>query len=179
MSFLCIAPASLHRLRQQLHVHDPVAAAKLLHEAGFATGESLAEAWTARISERTGLSDPGQLDLRWFGPLLGEVASEFGWGSLKLSELGEEALILDSPDWAEALPNTSSHPACHFTAGALAAFLSAQAGTPLAVLEVECRSTGSERCRFAAGSPEILAQVWDLLAAGGDWREAFATAPQD
>lgn len=174
MPFLCIAPASLHRLRQQLHAHDPVAAARLLHEAGFATGEAFAAAWNHRVTERTGLDDPGLLDARWFGPLLTEVATEFGWGTIELQELGEEVLILDSPDWAEALPNTSMHPACHFTAGALAAFLSAQAGTAIAVLEVECRSAGNGLCRFAAGSPEMLAVVWDLLAAGGDWREAFA-----
>ena len=52
MSFLCIAPASLHRLRQQLHSHDPVAAAKLLHEAGFATGELMAQGWKSRLAER-------------------------------------------------------------------------------------------------------------------------------
>ena len=174
MPFLCIAPASLHRLRQQLHAHDPVTAAKFLHEAGFATGEAFAAAWSERLVERTGLDDPTQLDARWFGPLLAEVATEFGWGTLELHELGDEALSLESTDWAEALPDTSNHPACHFTAGALAAFLSAQAGTPIAVLEVECRSAGGDRCRFAAGSPEMLAVVWDLLAAGGDWREAFA-----
>ena len=174
MPFLCIAPASLHRLRQQLHAHDPVAAAKLLHEAGFATGELFAESWNARLAERAGLDDPAQLDTRWFGKLLAEVAAEFGWGTLQITELGDEAVTLDSGDWAEALPDTSSHPACHFTTGALAAFLSAQAGSTMAVLEVECRSSGAEQCRFAAGSPEMLAQVWDLMAAGGDWREAFA-----
>jgi bacteriochlorophyll 4-vinyl reductase len=178
MYFLCIAPASLHRLRQQLHSQDPVAAARLLHEAGFATGEALAAAWQQRIAERTGLEDPAHLDSRWFGPLLAEVATEFGWGSLALSDLGDEAVLLDSTDWAEALPNTSAHPACHFTAGALAAFLSAQAGTAIAVLEVECRSSGAEQCRFAAGSTEVLAAAWDLLAAGGAWRDAFAATRQ-
>lgn len=178
MTFLCIAPASLHRLRQQLHSQDPVAAARLLHEAGFATGEALAEAWQHRVSERTGLDDPSQLDTRWFGPLLAEVTTEFGWGTIALNELGEEAVMLDSSDWSESLPGTSSHPACHFTAGALAAFLSAQAGTPVAVLEVACRSAGDEQCRFAAGSPEVLAVAWDLMAAGGDWREAFTATRQ-
>lgn len=149
-----------------------------MHEAGFATGEALAEAWQQRIAERTGLAEPGALDVRWFGPLLAEVATEFGWGSLALSELGEEALVLASPDWAEALPDTSQHPACHFTAGALAAFLSAQAGTAIAVLEVECRSSGAEQCRFVGGSPGMLAAAWDLMAAGGDWREAFLATRQ-
>lgn len=173
MPFLCIAPASLHRLRQQLHAHDPVAAAKLLHEAGFATGELFAEEWRARLNERAGLGDPAHLDTRWFGKLLGDVATEFGWGTLQVTTLGDEAVTLDSADWAEALPGTSSHPACHFTTGALAAFLSAQAGATMAVLEVECRSTGAEQCRFAAGSPDMLSQVWDLMAAGGDWHDAF------
>ena len=36
-------------------------------------------------------------------------------------------------------------------------------GAPLAVLEVECRSSGSEQCRFLAGSAETLATTYAAL----------------
>lgn len=174
MSFLCIASGSLQRLRHQLNAHDPSLAATLLHDAGFATGEALAAGWADRIRERAGLADPTQLDHRWFGPLFAEAAREFGWGNSTLSELGDEAMLIESPDWSEAEAGSAQHPACHFTAGALAAFLSALAGAPLAVLEVECRSAGKSRCAFIAGSPAMMAATWDLVVAGGDWRESFS-----
>jgi hypothetical protein len=139
----------------------------------------MASAWLERLVDRTKLDDPTHLDVRWFAPLVSEVATELGWGSLALTELGDEAVCFDSEDWAEALPGSSHHPACHFTTGLLAAFLSAQAGVPIAVLEVECRSTGAARCRFAASSPEMMAAVWDLVAAGGDWRDALSERPDD
>lgn len=174
MSTFTIAPASLHRLSQELREAGSATAARILHEAGFAAGETVAALWRNRIAEQTGLEDAGRLDSRWFGPLLDQLCVDLGWGSLSVSDLGDEAMLLESGDWAEASVGSATVPACHFTAGALAAFLSSQAGAPLAVLEVECRSAGHDACRFVAGSSEMLAVAWDLLAAGRDWREAFA-----
>ena len=176
MSFLCIAPASLQRLREQLTSHAPALAARILHDAGFATGEALAQVWPDRIRQRTGLDDPSRLDLRWFGPLLTEACRECGWGEATVSEFGDEALLLASEHWSEATPDGSLRPSCHFTAGALAAFLTRLAGAPIAVREVECRSAGKSGCAFVAGSPATIGGAWDLLAAGGDWRDAFAGA---
>lgn len=168
-----IAPTSLHRLRCRLLAAGPGVAADILQSAGFATGEELFTEWRARVSARTGIDDAGRLDVTWFGPLLAEVWSSLGWGTLAVAAVADRALLLSSPDAAEAEPRSSQHPGCYFTCGCLAAFLTAQAGTPLAVLEVECRSSGSDRCRFLAGSGETLAAVYDLIAAGGSWREAF------
>jgi predicted hydrocarbon binding protein len=174
MSFFHISPDSIRRLRQRLDAHDPSLAATLLHDAGFATGEAMAAAWSGRIKERTGLADPGRLDHRWFDTLFAELSRDLGWGSPSLTELGDEALLIESEDWAESVEASSPHPACHFTAGALAAFLSALAGGPIAVLEVECRSAGKSRCAFVAGSPAMISATWDLVVAGGDWRDGFA-----
>lgn len=179
MDTFTIAPASVHRLAHELRGAGGATASRILHEAGFASGEMLAERWRNRIAEQTGLDDAGLLDTRWFGPLLDQLCVHLGWGSLSVSEVGGEALLLESGDWSEADPGSATVPSCHFTAGALAAFLTGQAGAPIAVLEVECRSAGAEACRFLAGSSEMLSLAWDLLAAGRDWREAFAAHGDD
>lgn len=173
MPDLSIAPASLHRLRRRLDRYGAGEGAAILHDAGFATGESLASAWQARVAERTGLEEPSALDMRWFGPLLDELCVTLGWGSLSVTPLGDAALLLESGDWAEADPQGGASAGCHFTCGCLAAFLTAQAGSPIGVLEVECRTAGNDACRFLAGAEATLGVVVDLLAAGGDWRTAF------
>jgi hypothetical protein len=170
-----IAAASLHRLRRRLLAAGPGTAAAILQDAGFATGESLSAMWRARVTERTGVDDAGELDADWFGPLLGELCGNLGWGTLTADAVADRALLLRSGDWAEAEPDTAEHPGCYFSCGCLAAFLTAQAGAPLAVLEVECRSCGHAKCLFLAGSAETLAAVYDLVAAGRNWREAFAS----
>jgi hypothetical protein len=174
MTSFRIAPASLHRLRRRLLAAGPGVAAEILQDAGFATGEAFVETWHQRVAERTGVDDTGALDASWFAPLLTELCGSLGWGTLVVHPLGERALLLSSPDWAEAEPASTDHAGCYFTCGCFAAFLTAQAGAPLAVLEVECRSCGGNQCRFLAGSTETLATVYDLIAAGRPWREAFA-----
>jgi predicted hydrocarbon binding protein len=179
MTLFMIAPASLHRLRRELDAAGTETTARILHEAGFATGQALGSTWRNRIAEQTGLDEAGELDARWFGPLLDEMCVDLGWGSITLSELGDQAVLLEAGEWAEALPDSAEVPSCHFTAGALAAFLTGLAGAPVAALEVECRSSGAGACRFLAGSQETLAVAWDLMMAGGDWREAFAPVATD
>jgi predicted hydrocarbon binding protein len=175
MPALAIAPASLHRLRLRLNQVGPSLAAEILQDAGFATGEVLARRWRNFVAERTGLIDAGELDQRWFAPMIDELCVALGWGNIEVTELGSNALLMAAPKWAEAAPGTSLHPACHFTAGTLAAFLTAQAGLPMAVLEVECRSAGHEACCFVASAPAVSAAAYDLLTAGGGWREAFGS----
>jgi hypothetical protein len=173
MISFAIAPMSLHRLRRRLLAAGPGVAAEILQDAGFASGQELHAAWCARVAARTGLDDAGRLDAGWFGPMFAEVCDSLGWGSLAVAGVADRALLFSSRDWKEAEAGGSEHPACYFTCGCLAAFLTAQAGAALAVLEVECRSSGGDQCRFLAGSAATLASVYDLIAAGGMWREAF------
>lgn len=168
-----IAPSSLHRLRHRLLAVGIADAAGILQDAGFATGEALATSWRNRVAERTGLDDAGRLDARWFGPLLDEFCVSLGWGSISVTPIGARALLLEAGDWAEAEPGTTEQTTCHFSCGCFAAFLTAQAGATIAVLEVECRSRSDSACRFLAGNVDTLATVTDLLAAGRPWREAF------
>jgi hypothetical protein len=171
-----IAPASLHRLRHRLDAAGEGVAADLLHQAGYASGEALHERWRNHLAERTGLLEAGWMDVRWFGPLLDELCVGLGWGSIAATPLGDRAMLLEAGDWAEAEPGAGAQPGCHFTCGALAAFLTALAGSPLAVLEVECRTAGQEACRFLAASPATLSEVHDLLAAGRRWHDAFLSS---
>ena len=174
MPDFAISSDSLRALRRRLDAAGPGVAAEILHQAGLATGVALFDRWRNRVAERTGLDDAGRLDVRWFGPLLDELCLRLGWGSLTVTAIGERALLLEAGDWAEAEPGASALPGCHFSCGCFAAFLTAQAGAPLAVLEVECRSRNDGACRFLAGSAETLAAVYDLLAAERSWSEAFA-----
>lgn len=173
MPSFTIAPESLHRLRHRLQAAGANTAADILQDAGFATGEALFDHWRNQMAAHTGLDDSGRLDMRWFGPLFDEVCVELGWGSLTVTPLAERAVLLEGGEWAEALPGSSEHPSCHFSCGLFAAFLTAQAGAPMSVLEVECLSRGDSACRFLAGSTATLATVYDVLAAGRPWREAF------
>lgn len=168
-----IAPTSLHRLRGRLLAAGPGFAAEILQDAGFASGQELYGDWCAQVASRAGLADAGRLDAGWFGPLFADVCGSLGWGSVAVAPVADRAVLFSSPDWTEAEPGKTEHPSCYFTCGCLAAFLTAQAGAALAVLEVECRSSGDDQCRFLAGSAGTLASVYDLIAAGGIWRDAF------
>src|SRR5262245_52710844 len=134
-----LAPESLHRLRRRLLAAGPGVAAEILQDAGFATGEALFRQWTAEVAVQTGVADTGELDRAWFGVLLSEQCRRLGWGTLTAAAIAERALLFSAPDWREAEPGSTDHPGCYFTCGCFAAFLTAQAGAALAVLEVECR----------------------------------------
>jgi hypothetical protein len=74
---------------------------------------------------------------------------------------------LDTIDWVEADPESSeARPSCFFTTGVLANLLGNVAGSNVAVLEVECRSTGHDRCRFMFGSAEALNALYSRVASG-------------
>jgi hypothetical protein len=55
-------------------------------------------------------------------------------------------------------------------------FFGRVADAPLAVMEVECRSTGAERCRFLLGSAEVMQAVYEGMSQGIGYDEAVAGA---
>ena len=98
-----------------------------------------------------------------------------GWGSIELGSLGAVATI-DSTNWAEGDPAFPlEFPGCYFSSGVLADFFGRLAGEPLAVMEVECRSLGGDRCRFLVGSGETLQRVYDDMGQGLSYEEAAAS----
>ena len=104
-------------------------------------------------------------------------ATEFfrrtGWGSLEIASLHDTVAVLDSPDWGEATPDDPAEgPGCHLSAGMFADFFGRIADAPLAVMEVECRSAGADRCRFLMGSTEVMQAVYDQMSQGVGYEEA-------
>ena len=164
----------IHQLRASLERDTGSQAAAYLQEAGFAGGEELYASFTDWLARRRGVQQPADLDVAFLGEVLGEFFSEQGWGRLDATPLGSAVLALDSAEWAEALDERQGEfPSCHLTCGLLADFLGRMSRELVAVMEVECRSRGEDRCRFLAGSPETLGLLYDRMAQGSGYLEAL------
>lgn len=150
------------------------AAAGWLQEAGYAGGASLFEAFRGWL-DRRGAGAPEALGLDEFEQRAGEFFRETGWGTLTVGSLHDAVATLDSPDWGEASPGSGmEYPCCNLSAGMLADFFGRVADAPLAVMEVECRSTGADRCRFLLGSAEVMQAVYEGMSQGQPYDEAVA-----
>ncbi len=138
--------------------HDPIEAATLLREIGYEIGDVFYDALEEGLEQAPGESLRSLSPERfWKG--CSAFFEDLGWGRLQWDQPHHAIAALGSPDWIEAEGREAPHPACHLTTGLFARLLSRAAGGDLAVLEVECRSRGDERCCFLFGSPEAL----DLL----------------
>ncbi len=152
------------------------AAAAYLQEAGYAGGAALFatfNAWAVAhghgSAESVAADDFPDLATRFFGDL--------GWGSVSMTTLSEAVAALDSADWGEAEPDAGmEYPSCHLTTGMFADFFGRLAGTPMAVMEVECRSMGSPHCRFLLGNAESLHHVFEEMSRGVAYADAAAAA---
>jgi predicted hydrocarbon binding protein len=165
---------ALSTLRNALMRDTGYAAAGYLQEAGYAGGASLFEAFRSWLVSR-GAPEPEALPLDAFQVHATEFFREAGWGSLSMGAMDAVA-TLDSSDWSEATPDAGlEQPCCHLTSGMFADFFGRMAGAPLAVMEVECRSTGASRCRFLLGSTEVLQHVYEGMASGVTYEEALQT----
>lgn len=157
---LAIPVASLAALRQALTSEVGAdAAASALRAAGHAAGDAwypqLAGGEDADVSETT------------FWRRLNHLFSSRGWGSIAHSAVHPGVGALDATDWVEAVPDAAeSRPSCFFTTGVLANLLGNAAGADVAVLEVECRSTGAQRCRFLFGSADALNALYTRVSSG-------------
>jgi predicted hydrocarbon binding protein len=172
-SVLGLGSRMLHRLRAVLERDLGEQAAPALQEAGYAAGDELFDAFTGWLAERTGVTDPGELDARHLSDQLGGFFAGLGWGHLTVTRIGT-ALSVNSAEWAEADPDSDTTlPSCHVTAGMLAGLLGRLAGEHVAVMEIECRSRGDAECRFLAGAPDTLQAVYDGATAGRDYREVL------
>ncbi len=164
----------IHQLRASLERDTGLQAAAYLQEAGFAGGEELYADFTEWLSRRRGVDQPSELDAEFLSEVLGEFFTDQGWGRLDATPLGTAVLALDSVEWAEALDERQGEfPSCHLTCGLLADFLGRMSRELVAVMEVECRSRGEDRCRFLAGSPETLGILYDQMAQGTGYLEAL------
>lgn len=152
------------------------AAAGYLQEAGYAGGAALFaafDAWARQhghgAAESIAAADFPKLATGFFGDL--------GWGSIAMTTLSEAVAALDCSDWGEAESDAAMEfPSCHLTTGMFADFFSRLAGTPMAVMEVECRSMGSPHCRFLLGNADSLSHVFQEMSRGVAYADAAAAA---
>ena len=166
--------ASLAALRAALLRDAGPSAAAYLQEAGYAGGETLFASFREWLRAQE-LGAPEELSLEEFEQRASEYLRDAGWGSLHVGSLRDAVATLDSTDWAEADPDSGlDHPACHLTTGMFADFFGRVADSPLAVLEVECRSMGHDRCRFLVGSAEVMQFVYDEMGRGVEYGAAVA-----
>jgi predicted hydrocarbon binding protein len=160
-----IPAASLHVLRHALEEGGQDAAA-VMQQAGFAAGSSMLTAFNAWLTSERGVDDATLLDREHLDEALSGFFGQTGWGTLTVSTLGGGLLALDSPDWAEAIPNSTQWPSCLLSSGLLPAFLGALGGHSLGAMELECRSNGGQKCRFVIGAPDNLHTLYERLALG-------------
>jgi uncharacterized protein len=166
---------SLLALRAGMFRDVGPSAAGLLQEAGFAGGQALFDTFGRWLTGR-GLPAPESLPASEFAARATEFFRDAGWGSLELGTLDSVATV-DSADWAEGDPGFPlDFPGCYYTSGVMADFFGRLAGAPVAVMEVECRSMGSDRCRFLVGSGETLQRVYEEMAQGANYAEAVGAA---
>jgi predicted hydrocarbon binding protein len=164
----------LHSLRQSLSRDFGDEAAVYLQEAGFAAGKQTYDRFLSWLPEFAGVDDPTDLDVSTMSEVLSAFFEALGWGTLTIEEAGKGALVVTTPDWAEAEPNAGTQqPSCYISSGLLADFLGRLSSLPVSVMEVECRTRTDGHCRFIAGAPHTIDAVFEVLAAGGSYESAL------
>ena len=159
-------PAILRQLHASLATHAPEQSIAILQGAGYAAGEGLYKTFSA-------VTNPADLDADLLAPTLSEFFTTGGWGAVTVTPIGTGALAIDSSNWSEAEPGTSETPMCFFSAGMLADFLGRLSEETIAVMEVECRSKGDQRCRFLSATPAVLEKVYSEMTQGRTYEEAL------
>jgi predicted hydrocarbon binding protein len=163
-----VAVPTLRELRAAILASgDPDAAVGALRAAGYAGGDAVHAAFEAWLAEDTEVGadrlDAGELSLAEFGDRTARFFRDAGWGTVTFSQdEGEGVAIVDIEDCWEG--PVSGDTGCQITTGLLASFFGLVAGYPIAVLETECCSSGSSRCRFLLGNGEVMAAKWEELA---------------
>ena len=171
---LGLGRGTLATLRAALLRDAGPAAAAYLQEAGYAGGEQLYAAFRAWLGAE-GAGEPEDLPVQEFEQRATEFLRVLGWGSLTIGTLSDAVATLDSSDWGEADPASGlDHTGCYVSTGLLADFFGRVADFPLAVLEVECRSMGHDRCRFLLGNAEVMEFLFEQMGQGVAYEAAAA-----
>ncbi len=144
-----------------------------LRDAGYEAGSALFDVMSAWLAERGEVS-PDLLRGDRFAILASQFFDELGWGSFTLTELSDAVVVLETTDWIEAVASQGG--GCQISTGLIAGFFGRTAEAPLAVLEVECRNHGADRCRFLISSVDVLAYVHEAIGRGIPWDRAASSA---
>ncbi len=155
-------------------VESPVSAVTIdsIRDAGYYAGQALFDAFSSWLNEH-GETAPDSLDDARFTRLVGDFFAEHGWGQMQFTSLSDAVIAIDADNWGEAVGQGSG---CHVTTGIFAGFFGKLASAPIAVLEVECRASGDERCRFLLGSIDVMAYVHEAMGRGIPYDRAAASA---
>lgn len=173
---LAITRDALIALRSALTRDTGPAGAGYLQEAGYAGGGALFEAFRHWLATR-GSGAPEALSVEDFQREATEFFRQAGWGSLHVGALHDTVATLDTDDWVEATPESPlDQVGCSYSAGMFADFFGRVADAPLAVMEVECRSAGGERCRFLLGSADVMQAVYDGMSQGLGYEDAVSAS---
>lgn len=144
-------------------------AAEALREAGRGLGGRLVE----DLPDERG---PERAPPERFWEAASDLLTERGLGAVafEVRSPGVAELRLESgPEAADGWGAAAGRDGCPLATGLLAGVLTAAAGEPVAVLEVECGATEGGPCRWLAGSRETLEEVSSQLGEGASVREAL------
>ena len=173
---LALPREAVTTLRAVLFRQDAGTAASHLYEAGFAGGNALHTAFVRWCADRK-LPVPENMNAPDFERHVTGFFSELGLGTVAVASQHDVALTFDSANWAEADPASGlQFPGCYLTMGLFTGFFAALGGAPVSVMEVECRSMGSERCRFLVASAETIQQVYDGMSQGTTYQAVLEQA---
>ena len=144
-----------------------------LRDAGFQAGQAMFDVMAAWLADR-GERSPDLLSDERFGQLASDFFDQHGWGEFELTNLSDAVVAIDAPNWIEA--EMTDTMGCQVSTGMFAGFFGRIADAPLAVMEVECRARGDDRCRFLVSSVDVLAYVHEAMSRGIPYDRAAASA---
>ena len=161
---LTVPGSTLLHIRQVLVDQvDAATATRMLFDTGFATGESVFDDFAAGTD-----ADPTTFGHDRFWMDLGEFLSTHGWGNFSHERIHPGLGVVRTEQWGESDPAAeASEPSCAFTSGMFSRVFTRIAASPIAVLEVSCRSRGDHDCSFAFGSKQAVGRLEGLLLENG------------
>lgn len=166
----------LHTLRRSLDRDLGPKTAVCLQEAGYAAGAQIYDSFCTWLPGYTDVTDSSDLDSGTLGEVLSAYFEAIGWGRLTVERAGQAGIAIISSNWAESDPGTDADlPSCYVASGMFADFVGRLAGTPVAVMEVECRTRSQDCCKFLLGSPETMESVYEALTNGDDYESALSS----
>ncbi len=153
---LSVPPGALLALWKALRTRPGLDTVFALRDAAFASGDPMYEAFRAFVRARDSVDAP-DLDVQVFFQRAGEFWTQSGWGNTIFSEAdGAFCAIEINGCWESHVNDQPDLSGCHLTVGRIGAFLGKFADYPVSVLEVERPATDNEKCRFLAGSIDMV-----------------------
>jgi predicted hydrocarbon binding protein len=159
-----VAIPTLRELRTAvLSSSDTDGAVAALRDAGYAGGDAVFEAFERWLSEKSGaMNTAADVPVDEFGDTAAEFFRNAGWGDVEFTpEESEGVAYVDITNCWEG--GAGGDAGCQLTTGLIASFFGRIAGYPVAVLETECCSGASVRCRFMLGNSGTMRARWEEM----------------